>query len=296
MTMKLNLLAILGFGAVLSLIATDSRADSRSDTLAEIEELKEKIATLEAQNAGAVQLKENVDKLNKEISEKKEDVLMMEKEISDLAYLLSVYKSSYRVIPKVSAGTPLGTIRLADGTVIENGLYSGTVRGSIQVATASGSASDPVDQIPAIHADKFNLPGALPEAPQAPDALIAIRPNEILGMLVAEASGGGEEDSKSTSTASDRKTPDERAAEYKALLERNKQRWNRIGELKDEGRRNYAKKKELRAERMEKQEAFDKMRIKPDRNKVESVLGAIDKQIDDLDQRVMRTMPGKCAK
>jgi hypothetical protein len=66
--------------------------------------------------------------------------------------------------------------------------------------------------------------------------------------------------------------------------------------LKDEGRRNYAKKKELRAERMEKQEAFDKMRIKPDRNKVESVLGAIDKQIDDLDQRVMRTMPGKCAK
>jgi DNA repair exonuclease SbcCD ATPase subunit len=286
--MKQHLLSILGVGALFSLVAADVRADSRSDTLAEIEVLTEKIATLEAQNAGAVQLKDNVDKLKEEISQKKEDILMMEKEISDLAYLLSVYQSSYRVIPKVSAGTPLGTIRLANGTVIENGVYSGTLRGGIKVATAAGSQSIPVAQIPATHADKFNLPGALPAPSQSPEALAAIRPNEILGVLVAEASAGEEKDSKGSKSnprTPDRGTPDERAAEYRAMLERNKQRWNRIGELKDEARRNNVRKKELRAERMEKQAAFDKMRIKPDRNKVESVLGAIDKQIKDLDQR-----------
>lgn len=284
------------FGVLATLLTAHTLfADSKSETLAEIEELKAKIAELEGGNTAVVQVKKNVELLKQEEIDKKREILEIESQLSELNFLYNVYKSAYRIVPTISKGTPLGSIRLPNGIVVSNALFSGPTQGGIAVTTASGSATIPLEQIPAEHTDKFNLPSAIPAAPQSTlQDLAATRPNDLLGPIpgseeneVSNAAKMAENSAPAPADAGNKvaAAEEEIKSEYQAKVARNTVRWNRINELKTETRRILEEQKKLRSKKKAVEREFSKKRIKPDPNVVARELAVFDKDIEKLDER-----------
>lgn len=267
------------------------------DLKADIAELEQKIAEFGPAGAELSKLQENIKSSETEIAALKESLPKTEAEIANKEKLLPIYQGAFRVVTKLTPGQDLGAFTLKNGISVEACNFVGVASGAIQVQSATGSRTIPVDQLPDSFADRVLLP---PASQPLPGNLMAIKESKP-DFLKTSADKVAE---KQMAQAAVRKT-DEPAApaasepsagsDAEAIRKRNDARQREIAELKLQFTDLFNQKKRARDAKAADEKMFREAKIKRSRSEVESTMkmhesriAEIEKQETDLRTRIAR--------
>lgn len=273
-------------------------ADLKSD----IAELEQKIAEFGTAGAELTRLQENIKSSETEIAALKERLPQMETEIANKEKLLPIYQGAFRVVTKLTPGQDLGSFTLKNGITVEPCNFVGISNGAIQVQSATGSRSIPIDQLPDSFSDRILLP---PATQPLAGTLIAIKESKpdflktsadkVAEKRVAGAQAPAPGASGSGAGAAASPPAGSAASEREAIRLRNEKRQREISELKLQFADLFNQKKQAREAKASDERTFREARIKRSPKEVAETirmhdqrLANIEKQEADLRARIAR--------
>ena len=260
----------------------------------DVAELKAELAELEKKGEKVATIVTNIDLAESEIAETMDSLPELEEEIEEMEFLYHVYKSSYRVVTTVAPGEVLGTFQLLDGSTVTNAVYKGTVKGGIQVQSASGVVVIEAARLPPEMAVKFALPQGMSTPPSTSYA--ALKAAKPLSAKTEAEIQEDEERVKQAAKAAElaQKKAELEAKEAEAMAgqaaiaaeqEQNDKILAEISALKIQYNDVYNQRKKKRSEKAAQLREFRSAKIMKSQVQIDGVMEDFDRQIEKLEDQ-----------